>query len=1066
MRYLSYLTFLYLFFYCNVTAYAQEIIKVNGVVRDSTAGLPAVSIKIIDKKTSTTVTDGFGRFAFSASKTAEVEFISIGFRTRRIRLAEQVLKTASTIELDVKLSRNQSTLDEVTVTGFGGTQKKASLVSSITTVNVKDLKTASSNLTNAMAGRVAGMIAFQNSGEPGLGTDNSTFYIRGLSTFGTGKRDPLILIDGVESSATDMARLQPDDISDFSVLKDAAAASVYGARGANGVVLINTKMGKDGTPQFNFRAEGRLSSNTKNFKFADNITYMRMSNEAALTRTPNGIEPYSQNKINSTIAKEDPYLYPSNNWLDMLIKKYTFNQGYNLNVTGGSPRARYYIAGTYNIDNGILNAEPINDFNSNIRLKNYSLRTNVDFNVTNTTTVFIRMYGQFDDYTGPIGGGSTTFNNALRANPVMFPAVYPASKLPFMEHPLFGSAQTRNSDLSLSSAMYVNPYAEMVKGYQTYKSSNLQPQIEIKEDLKWLTPGLSGRAMAYIRRVSFSSANRSYVPFYYKSIINPQDGSYSLQALNDGSLTGNLTPTGREFLDYNRSDLSVDSRLWGEASLNYNRVFKNHSVGAMLVGYVSDYQTVTDRQANDLLGTLPARNSGLSGRFTYGFKDRYLAEFNFGYNGSERFDKNNRWGFFPSFGLGYRLSDEPFFEKFKSVINNFKIRGTYGLVGNDAIGNVTDRFFYLSQVNLNNSGYGSSFGRNDGAAIAARPGVSISRYANPNITWERSEQLNLGLDLGLFRSFDLIVDVFKQKRTNILQPISAIDNASGLMAIPMSNYGRVNMQGVDLSLNYRKNISSDFFMDARGTFTYATSKIQKIDELPYGQHLAHLSRKGYSINQSWGYIAERLFIDNQEVANSPVQFADVGLLAGDIKYRDITKDGLVNADDQVPLGYPTEPEIIYGFGSTFSYKNFDLGFFFQGAARYSFFLNSKQIQPFFQNEGYQTGLLNAIAQDYWSETNPNAYAMWPRLSTWQVSSNNQTSTWWMRNGGFLRLKNVDLGYNIKSLKKIRVKNARVYMSATNLLLLSKFKLWDVEMRGNGMNYPLQSVYNLGVQISL
>lgn len=1055
-------------------AVAQEqMVDVRGVVRDSTAGLPAVSIKVTGTKPLTAATDGFGRFELRVPRTSSITFVAVGFQSQTIALNKQAISAANELELDIQMMRDDAVIEEVTVTGFGGTQRKASLVSSITTVNVKELKTASSNLTNAMAGRVAGMIAFQSSGEPGLGTDNSTFYIRGLSTFGTGKQDPLILIDGVESSPTDMARLQPDDISDFSVLKDAAAAAVYGARGANGVVLINTKMGQDGTPQFNFRLEGRLSSNTKNFQFADNIAYMRMANEAALTRTPNAAEPYTQNKINSTIVGADPYLFPNNNWLDMLLKSYTFNQGYNLNVTGGSPRARYYIAGTYNKDNGILQVEPLNNFNSNISLRNYSIRSNVDFNVTNSTTVIVRMYGQFDDYQGPIGGfnengnpisgGETTYRNALRANPVMFPAVYPAEKLPFIEHPLFGSGQTRNSDLSLSSTMYVNPYAEMVKGYQVYKTSNLMPQLEIKQDFDWITPGLSARAMGYLRRVSFYRVNRSYVPFYYAANINPQDQSYSLTALNDGS-ANSLDPVGREFLDFNQDTKNIDSRLWLEGSLSYNRLFDDkHAVGGMLVSYMSSYETA---DSYDVIRSLPARNVGVSGRFSYGFKDRYLAEFNFGYNASERFDRNNRWGFFPSFGLGYRISEESFFDPIRSVIHNLKVRGTFGLVGNDAIGDENDRFFYLSNVNLNNGDYGSTFGRNDGAAVYNRPGVSIARYANQNITWEQSRQINLGLDLGLFNSVELIVDAFKTERTNILQPVSNIDNASGLMAVPMSNYGRVNTQGLDMSINYRRSFSPNFWMDARGTFTYATSEIVKVDELPYPSSLSHLSRKGYSVNQAWGYIAERLFIDDEEVQNSPLQFGDAGLLAGDIKYRDITGDGLVNSDDMVALGYPTEPEVIYGFGSSFGYKNFDFGFFFQGAARYSFFIDSEQIQPFFQTNGYQTGLLDAIANDYWSETNQNAYAFWPRLSTWRVSPNNQTSTWWMRNGGFLRLKNVDVGYNIKSLERFKIKNARVYLSATNLFLLSNFKMWDVEMRGKGMNYPLQSVYNLGVQINL
>src|SRR5690606_10354579 len=469
---------------------------------------------------------------------------------------------------------------------------------------------------------------------------------------------------------------------------------------------------------------------------------------------------------------------------------------------------------------------------------------------------------------------------------------------------------------------------------------------------------------------------------------------------------------------------------------------------------------------NDVILSLPARNAGLSGRFSYGYDDRYLVEFNFGYNGSERFDINNRWGFFPSFGLGYRISEENYFQPLKGVITDLKLRATYGIVGNDAIGSSLERFFYLSNVDLNDEGYGASFGRNDGTPVYYRDGVSISRYANPAITWEKSTQLNLGVDLEIARDFELIADVFRQNRTNILQPVSNIDNAAGLMATPFSNYGEVLAKGVDLSASYTKSFSPDFWMNARGTFTFATTEVKRIDELPYSSDLAYLSRKGHAINQTWGYIAERLFIDEKEVANSPLQFGDAGLLAGDIKYRDINGDGVINTDDQVPIGYPTEPEIIYGFGSSFGYKKFDFSFYFQGAARYSFFINSNQIQPFYLADGYQTGLLDVIAKDHWSETNRDPYAFWPRLSTWRVGPNNEISTWWLRTGGFLRLKNVEVGYNIDAMERIHVKNASIYFSAVNLFALTNFDLWDVEMRGNGMGYPLQSVYNLGIQINL
>jgi TonB-linked SusC/RagA family outer membrane protein len=917
------------------------------------------------------------------------------------------------------------------------------------------------NLTNALAGRIPGMISFQQSGEPGLGTNNSTFYIRGLSTFGTGKQDPLILIDGVESSPTDMARLQPDDISDFSVLKDAAASSVYGARGANGVVLVNTRMGKDGTTRYSFRAENRVSSNTRNFRQADNITYMELANEATLTRSPNAILPYSQNKINHTAAGDDPYLYPNNNWIDKLIKKYTVNQSYNLNISGGTARTRYYVAGTYNIDNGVLKVDPVNNFNNNIKLSNYSVRSNINMNLGATTELILRMYGQFDDYKGPIGGGARTFNNAVWSNPVMFPAVYPQSKLPYLEHPLFGSARMLNNG-GLTTTLYVNPYAEMVKGYAVYKTSNLQPQLELKQNLNFITPGLNARAMGYLTRKSYFDVSRGYNPFYYVADIDPATLAYSLRALNDGS-ANSVGLAGTEYLGYSEGNKVVDSRLWLEGALNYNHTFGiKHQVGAMLISYMSSYQT---GNAGNVTASLPQRNNGVSGRFSYGFDDRYLAEFNFGYNGSERFAKNNRYGFFPSGGIGYRISNEKFFEPLKNVVTDLKLRGTYGIVGNDQIGNINDRFFYLSSVNLSDGAFGASFGRNDGASVYSRPGISVLRYANPGITWEKSRQINLGMDLKLWNDFDLTVDVYKQYRSQILQPKSTVESAYGITYIPSYNYGKAETQGIDLAVKYQRSFSKNFWANARGTFTYATSKKIVADEIQYPASLSYLSTVGYSLSQTWGYVAERLFIDQKEVANSPVQFADAGLLAGDIKYHDVNGDGVINSDDMVPLGYPRQPEIIYGFGSSFGYKRFDFSFYFQGAARSTFFINPLNVQPFYRNGGYENGLLQVIADSHWSEDNRNSYAFWPRLSTWSVGSNNVVSTWWMRSGNFLRLKSVDMGYTFRDFKGAGLKAPRIYFSATNLFIISDFKLWDVEMGGNGLGYPIQSVYSMGVQLN-
>ncbi|HUP12343.1 MAG TPA: SusC/RagA family TonB-linked outer membrane protein, partial [Niastella sp.] len=583
-----------------------------------------------------------------------------------------------------------------------------------------------------------------------------------------------------------------------------------------------------------------------------------------------------------------------------------------------------------------------------------------------------------------------------------------------------------------------------------------------KQKLDFITKGLTFRSMAYLKRYSYFSVERKYDPFYYNAQVMPDGKSYNLQIFNDGSATSIGTP-GTEYLSYLEDIKVIDSRVWLEGSLDYGRTFGDvHRVSGSLISYLSSYET---GNAGSVTASLPRRNNGVSGRFTYGYDDRYLAEFNFGYNGSERFDANHRFGFFPSGGLAYRISNEQFFEPLKSVVRDLKFRATYGIVGNDQIGNVNDRFFYLSNVNLNNPVYTAAFGKDDGAPRYSRPGISIARYANPTITWERSRQLNLGMDLNLLDNFEIIVDVFRQQRSEILQPKSDIESALGLMATPMANYGKAETRGVDLSLKYDRQFNKNWYANVRGTFTYATSKRIVIDELRYEKSLSHLSSVGSSISQKWGYIAERLFIDQKEVANSPQQFNDKGLLAGDIKYRDITGDGVITTDDQVPIGYPMQPEIIYGFGASLRYKRFDFSFYFQGSARSSFFIDPAAIQPFFQQGGLQSGLLKTISDSYWSEDNRNLYAFWPRLSTWRVAPNTVTSTWWMRNGNFLRLKSVDMGYNMGKIKRLGLNGGRIYFSATNLFLLSNFKLWDVEMGGNGLGYPIQSVYSLGLEVN-
>ncbi len=1006
--------------------------------------LPGVTITVVGFSRGV-ITDNDGNYSIEVNSADELEFSFVGLETQRIKVGDHSI-------LNVILKEKIDELEEVTVVAFGK-QKKESVIGSISTISPADLKIPSSNLTTALAGNIAGVISYQRSGEPGL--DNADFFIRGVTTFGY-KVDPLILIDNVEVTSTELARLQVDDIASFSIMKDATATALYGARGANGVILITTKQGPEGKAKMNIRYESSISRPTQNVELADPVTYMRLHNEAVLTRDPLGVLPYSNEKIDNTLLGIDPYIYPATNWKEILIKDQAINHRVNLNVQGGGQIARYFVSGAFNQDNGILNVDKRNNFNSNISLKTYSLRSNININLTKTTEMIVRLSGNFDDYTGPIDGGTKVYRDIMRTNPVLFPPYYtPGIEQQYITHIMFGNAGEEGN--------YLNPYANMVKGYKNYSRSAMVSQMEIKQKLDAITNGLSFRTLVNTSRNAYFDVTRKYNPFWYRiDGVNPSTGDYVLSIINE--------ETGTEYLDYNEGSKTVSSVFYLESALDYLQTFnEKHSVSALLVFTMRNNLV---GNAGTMQESLAFRNMGLSGRSTYGYDNRYFLEFNFGYNGSERFYKNNRFGFFPSAGFAWNISNEDFFQDLQNTVSDLKIRSSYGLVGNDQIGSSSDRFFYLSELNMTDANRAAYFGTERGYS---KNGISINRYSNRDITWEISYKSNIAIELGLFNKLSVIAEYFKEDRKNILMTRSSIPTTMGLSASVRANVGEASGEGIDISMDYNHFINNNFWIQGRGNFTYATSKYKVYEEPDYNEK--YLSRVGYPLSQQWGYVAERLFIDDEEVANSPKQnFGEY--MGGDIKYLDINGDGQITTLDRVPIGYPTVPEIIYGFGLSTGIKNFDFSTFFQGSARSSFWIDASATAPFnsyiYPGESFQSGtilqnqLLKAYADNVWTEENRNIYALWPRLSTTPISNNLQRSTWFMRDGSFLRLKQVELGYTIPSTysKKLNIEKFRIYANGSNLALWSKFKLWDVEMAGNGLGYPIQKVYNIGINITL
>ena len=1032
------LTLAFLFFFINI--YSQENI-ISGIVIDNSGNpIPGVNVLDASNKTNGAVSDFDGNFIITIADKSKLIFSYVGFLTKEV-----LIKEASNLE--VVLEEDLMGLDEVTVVAYG-TQKKASVIAAVTSINPEELRVPTSNLTSSIAGRVAGVISYQRSGEPGR--DNAEFFIRGVSTFGYA-RSPLILIDGIETTSTDLARLQPDDIASFSIMKDATATALYGARGANGVILVTTKEGKEGVVKINVRYEKAYSSPTKSLEIADPVTYMRLHNEALATRNPLGGRIYSLEKI---LISQDPnrniMAYPTVNWFDELLEDYTLNSRFNFNVSGGGKVARYYLAATVNTDNGNLKIDPQNNFNNNINFKRISLRSNVNVNLTPTTEVALKFNGNFDDYIGPLDGGAAIYQKAMQTNPVLYPRFYePDLQFQNSTHILFGNYGQFGD--------YLNPYADMIRGYKDESYNNFLATVEVKQDLGFIAEGLNARILGNTSRYSFYNLERKYNPFYYTlGNYDFQSDQYTLIALNPNQ--------GTEYLEYNEGNKVITNATYFEASLNYNTTIDDiHEISGMIIGISRELKYAN---AGDLQRSLPYRNLGVSGRFTYAYDERYFSELNFGYNGSERFAKSERFGFFPSFGLGWYISNEDFMSA-SEVITKLKLKSTYGLVGNDQIGSAEDRFFYISQVNLNDGSMGAPFGNEFTNYIN---GVSIDRYANDQITWEKAKMLNVGFELGLFGKVDIQADYFTEYRSNILMDRAQVPASMGLQSPTRANVGEASSKGFEMSLDYKDNITNDFFVAVRANFSFATSKYEVYEELDYvNAGLPWRSRIGLNLSQPFGYIAERLFIDEADIANSPIQtFGDY--MPGDIKYKDINNDGIIDINDEVPIGYPTTPEIIYGFGTSASFRNFDFSFFFQGSARSSFFIDAYNTSPFIDTSGSAIGnnaLLSAWANDHWSENDRNLYASWPRLSNQLIDNNNRNSTWWLRDGAFLRLKSIEFGYSFtdKLTEKLGFSAGRIYVSGTNLLTFSKFKLWDIEMGGNGLGYPIQKGANLGLNIN-
>ena len=984
----------------------QTTLRVMGSVKDH-SGEPLIGVTVFVKERPNigTATDINGNYLIDVLPDDVLEFSYVGYKTQDVAVAGRGL-------LDVVLEQNDALLDAVEVVGYG-VQKKISVIGSQQSIQVDELKVPAANLTQGLAGRVAGLVSVQRTSEPGF--DDADIYIRGISTLTASMSAPLTLVDGVPRS---FANVDPEDIESFSILKDASATAVYGVRGANGVIIINTKSGLKGRPKFTVRYTEGITTPTKITDFVDGATYMEMSNEASTTR--GGGTLYSREVIEKTRTHADPYLYPNVDWMDEILRDYSHNRSANVNVSGGSDKAVYYIGLAYYDEDGMYKDTKLADYNSNTYYRRYNVTTNLTLNPFRTTEIKLGIQGYLANANYPASSQATIFESAYFTQPTYIAPMYPDGKL------------------GAFSGGGLNPVAELgATGYANQWRSQVYSNLRVTQQL---CKGLSITGMFSFDTYNYTSNRFTKSPNTYHATGRDANGN----------LIYEQTRQGTENLAYSLS-AKGDRTIYLEAALNYKNTFGRHDVSGMLLFNQSDE---INTKATNVEEALPYRFRGLAGRFTYGFDDRYFAEFNFGYNGSENFAPKNRYGFFPSMGLGWVISNESFFEPLTGVIQYLKVRGTWGQVGNSQISG--RRFAYLATV-TDSSSTSYTFGKNMDQNFGT---TAINEYA-VDVTWEVADKTDIGVDMRLLNNkLNFQFDYFKESREGIYLRRSSIPAYVGMINNPYGNIGRVENKGVEFSINYA-NSWGDWSLSLMGNYSFNRNKVLEDDSTAAYPWQSTIGNK---VGQRFGLVALGLFESYEEIAASPMQTGDTR--PGDIKYKDVNGDGKIDEYDKVPIGWGSVPEIMYGFGFSIGWKNLSLTAMFQGAAHVDAMLSGEGVLPF--SQGSSRGNLLSNITDRWTEQNPSQDVFYPRLSIGNINMNYETSTWWLKNTDYLRLKNIELSYRLPDrwMKRIHLDNARIFIQGVNLLTFSSFKIWDVELGdGRGARYPNIASVSLGVNFN-
>ena len=1024
----------------STSALAQESIVVTGVVTDTNKEpMIGVNVSISNIPGLGAITDLNGKYSIKMPPYHKLVFTYIGFEKVEVLVKEQ-----RTVNVTMKEASARE-IDEVVITGTGA-QKKLTVTGAITNVDVDVLKAnPSGSMANALAGNVPGILAMQTSGKPG---SVSEFWIRGISTFGA-SNSALVLVDGFERS---LDEINVEDVESFSVLKDASATAIYGSKGANGVVLITTKHGKAGKINISAKAETFYNMLTQVPDFVDGYTYASMANEAKITRN---LEPlYKADELEIFRLGLDPDLYPNVNWIDELLRKGSWSTRATLSMNGGGNTARYYVSGSYLDQQGMYKVDKaLKDYNTNANFRRWNYRMNVDIDITKSTLLKVGVSGSLQKANDSGVGSDAIWTALMGYNAIMVPKLYSNGYVP-----AYGND---NGDR-------FNPWVQAtMTGYRENWKNNIQTNVTLEQKLDFITKGLR-----FVGRFGYDTENNNWI----NRRKWPEQWKAKRFRATDGTLDYDRVAEERKMFQESGSD-GLRNEFF-EAELHYSRGFKHHHLGGTLK-YNQSSKIKTVGLGDDLKQGIARRNQGLAGRFTYNWNYRYFIDFNFGYTGSENFAAGHRFGFFPAISGAWNIAEESLIKKHLKWMNMFKIRYSYGKVGNDNLGNT--RFPYLYDIETMTKKDGDKTvdtgGYNFGDYTFDRyyGGMRYSSLSSPNVTWEIATKHDLGIDFSFFNDkLSGSVDYFNEKREGIYMLREYLPGIVGLESNPSANVGKVTSEGFDGHFTFRQKLGA-VGLTIRSNITYSKNEIVDRDE--ENNYYWYKMQKGHRVNQARGLISLGLFKDYDDIRNSPVQdFDGYKVMPGDIKYKDVNGDGKIDGNDQVAIGATTKPNLIYGFGIAANWKGLDVNLHFQGAGKSTYFIDGSTVHMFKLGDGWGNVLSEMANSNCWisediygdpATENPNAE--YPRLSYGPNSNNYQQSTYWLRNGSYLRLKTVEVGYTLPTqlVNKVHFNTVRIFFVGTNLLTWSAFKLWDPEMGStDGKRYPLSKNLSLGISVNL